>query len=168
MILTELLPDLLDDGRSIIPPDEICTESRGTEMMQLGDLSAERERFRVDDDRLAVVVDCQQVVVVVCIQFEILEIANAFARAEAFDGGVDADVRNGELRVLEDDDIRHGTERLEEVGPVLPCVRWRESDPLATLREDGFRGSAVGDIELPVRRQIDVAEARSRVAKYLE
>ena len=123
---------MLDGGRGVVAPDEIGAESRRAKMMELCDFTAERERLRVDDDGLAVVVDGEEVVVVVRVQFEIFEIADAFARAEAVDRSVDADVRNGERRVLIDDDVGHGGERLEEVRPILPCVRRRESDALAT------------------------------------
>ena len=50
MVLPKLFPDLLDDGRRVVPPDEIHAEACRAKMMKLRDLAAERERLRVDDD----------------------------------------------------------------------------------------------------------------------
>ena len=105
MVLAKLSPCLLDGGWGIVTPYEIHAESRRAKMMELCDFAAERERLCVDDDGLAVVVEGKEIVVVISVQFEIFEIADAFARAESVDGGVDADVRNGERRVLIDDDV---------------------------------------------------------------
>ena len=105
MILHQVVPNLEDVFRRVVTPDEIGAEMRCAKVVELGDFTAEAEGLCVDDDALAVVVDGKQVAVVKCVQFHGMEIADGFAGAEAFEGGVDADVGNGKRRVLIDDDI---------------------------------------------------------------
>lgn len=104
-VLHQVVPNLEDVFRRVVTPDEIGTEMRYAKMVELSDFAAEAEGLSVDNDTLAVVVDGKQVTVIKCIQLHGMEIADGFARAEAFEGGVDADVGNGKRRILIDDDV---------------------------------------------------------------